>query len=101
LIKNKKMRGYKRVVVYLPHEVADLEPVLALLARQDPTDSATWQTRYMLLLWLSIIAMIPFDMSRFDAAAKHTNENQQHGVMDRLLATVVVSNLSLKKIYNI
>jgi len=29
----------------------------------------SWQTRYMLLLWLSIIIMIPFDMCRLDGAS--------------------------------
>lgn len=29
----------------------------------------SWQRRYMLLLWLSIIIMIPFDMCRLDGAS--------------------------------
>ena len=28
----------------------------------------TWETRYVLLLWLSIISMIPFDLTRMDGA---------------------------------
>ena len=47
--------------------MSDFEPVLQLLESQDPSDTATWQTRYVLLFWLSIIVMIPFHMSRFDS----------------------------------
>ncbi|KAG1714374.1 Tubulin-specific chaperone D [Nymphon striatum] len=61
-----KVRSHKILVRHLPHEVSDLEPVLALLSSQDPTNASKWETRYFLLLWLSIIVMIPFNMSRFD-----------------------------------
>ena len=33
-----QMRGYKQIVRLLPHEVADMEPLLALIEAQDPTD---------------------------------------------------------------
>ncbi|XP_046406500.1 tubulin-specific chaperone D isoform X2 [Ischnura elegans] len=52
------------------HSVADLEKVLKLLEVQDPSDLETWYTRYVLLLWLSIIVMIPFHMSRIDGFAE-------------------------------
>jgi len=65
-----KVRGPKIVVKYLPHEVEDLERVMGILQKQDPTESATWETRYILLLWLSIIVLIPFDMARFDGGDK-------------------------------
>ncbi|KAL8610270.1 hypothetical protein ACOMHN_062002 [Nucella lapillus] len=62
-----KMRGFKVVVRLLPHEVSDMEPVLALIDQQDPKDVESWQTRYMLLLWLSMVCMIPFDLHRLDS----------------------------------
>ncbi|NWX24719.1 TBCD protein, partial [Aegotheles bennettii] len=61
-----KVRGYKRFLPMFPHEVVDLQPVLDMLADQNPKDSETWETRYMLLLWLSMICLIPFDLARFD-----------------------------------
>ncbi|XP_033630444.1 tubulin-specific chaperone D-like [Asterias rubens] len=64
-----KARGFKTVIRILPHEVADMEPVLAMLDRQDPADFTTWETRYILLLWMSIICMIPFDMAKLDSNA--------------------------------
>ncbi|RZF49027.1 hypothetical protein LSTR_LSTR011389 [Laodelphax striatellus] len=73
------VRGYKVVVRHLPHEVSDLELVLSMLESQDEKDTLTWETRYCLLLWLSIIVMIPFHMARLDSG------NQEKTVMDRLL----------------
>ncbi|XP_022110714.1 tubulin-specific chaperone D-like isoform X2 [Acanthaster planci] len=72
-----KARGFKTIVRILPHEVADLEPALALLTRQDPADFETWETRYMLLLWMSIICMIPFDMARLDSNAPLDDEGRK------------------------
>ncbi|XP_022185409.2 tubulin-specific chaperone D [Nilaparvata lugens] len=73
------VRGYKVVVRHLPHEVSDLEVVLSMLESQNEKDTLTWETRYCLLLWLSIIVMIPFHMARLDSG------NQEKTVMDRLL----------------
>ncbi|KAL1505707.1 hypothetical protein ABEB36_005211 [Hypothenemus hampei] len=74
------VRGYKDIVKHLPHEVSDFEPVLNFLENQDPNDPNTWTTRYVLLLWLSIIIMIPFHLSRFD-----DSESDKKSVMDRVL----------------
>ncbi len=48
--------------------MADLEPTLRYLQRQSPLDFETWQTRYSLLLWLSIIVLIPFDLATVDSS---------------------------------
>ncbi|XP_043272300.1 tubulin-specific chaperone D [Venturia canescens] len=60
------VKRYKNIVTYLPHEVMDLIPVLRMLEKQNPTDSETWETRYVLLIWLSIISKIPFPLSRLE-----------------------------------
>ncbi|XP_066141125.1 tubulin-specific chaperone D [Euwallacea fornicatus] len=80
------VRGYKDIVKHLPHEVADFEPVLCFLEEQNARDSDTWTTRYILLLWLSIIIMIPFDLSRFDGF--HESETGKRSVMDRVLDVI-------------
>ena len=67
------------VVRYLPHEVEDLERVVTVLQEQDCNDNKTWETRYILLLWLSIIVLIPFNMSRFDSG-------EQAPLAERLLS---------------
>lgn len=82
-----KMRNFKRTVQYFPHEIGDFEPVLGLLARQNMADVNAWQTRYMLLLWLSIVCMVPFDLNRFDADTEHES------IMNRVLQLSVVSPL--------
>ncbi|XP_050312705.1 tubulin-specific chaperone D [Anthonomus grandis grandis] len=77
------VRGYKDIVKHLPHEVADFEPVLCFLEAQNPNDTDTWTTRYILLLWLSIIIMIPFDLSRFDGFDK--TDACKKPIMERVL----------------
>ncbi|TMS15155.1 Tubulin-specific chaperone D [Larimichthys crocea] len=69
-----------------PHEVADVQPVLDLLSRQDPTDSETWETRYMLLLWLSMTCLIPFDLYRLDGHLESEGSKATVPIMDRILA---------------
>lgn len=58
-----KVRGHKVVVTHLPHELSDIEPVLALLER----DIVLRPTTYMLLLWLGVLSMVPFQLSRLDS----------------------------------
>ena len=49
-----RCRGYKTVVKFFPHEVSDMEPLMCMLQSQDRMDHACWESRYALLLWLSI-----------------------------------------------
>ena len=84
-------RGYKVIVRLMPHEVADVEPVLAMLAKQDPTDYQTWETRYMLLLWLSMVCMIPFDMVRLDSNVRLQSGETKQPIMNRIIQVGMVS----------
>lgn len=62
-----KVRTFKVLVKSLPHEITDLEFVLSRLERQTLAGNAEqWESRYMLLLWLSILVLNPFQMSRLD-----------------------------------
>ncbi|PWN52231.1 ARM repeat-containing protein [Violaceomyces palustris] len=77
-----KVRGYKAVMSFFPHEVFDLLPTVAyleLLVSDPPEEGGgsasnllgkptSWELRYILLLWLSLVCMIPFDLTKFDAA---------------------------------
>ncbi|XP_029293698.1 tubulin-specific chaperone D isoform X2 [Cottoperca gobio] len=81
-----KVRGYKIFMQLLPHEVADVQPVLDLLSRQDPKDTETWETRYMLLLWLSMTCLIPFDLYRLDGHLESDGGKPREPTMDRILA---------------
>ncbi|XP_028395379.1 tubulin-specific chaperone D-like [Dendronephthya gigantea] len=71
-----KVRGSKYIVRLFPHEVQDVEKVLSLLNKQNPSDHESWEARYILLLWLSIVCMVPFDMSRFDGNIAETSEQK-------------------------
>lgn len=48
--------------------MTDLLPVLRMLEKQDINDVETWETRYVLLIWLSIISKIPFPLSRLEVS---------------------------------
>ena len=65
-----KVRGYKTVLKFFPHEVADMEPVVELLHFQ--SGSEEWWIAYILVLWLSIIVLVPFDIETIDS--KHSSQ---------------------------
>ena len=51
----------------------------------------TWETRYILLLWLSIIVMIPFELSRFDGGVSTAGGGAPRGrVADRIMEVAKV-----------
>ncbi|KAG2010206.1 TBCD protein [Coprinopsis cinerea AmutBmut pab1-1] len=68
LYKYTNFRGYKTIVRFFPHEVSDLSVVLDYIRiRADFVDLPNqWALRYVVLLWLSIVCMIPFDLSQLD-----------------------------------
>uniref|UniRef100_UPI00398F11B9 tubulin-specific chaperone D n=1 Tax=Pristiophorus japonicus TaxID=55135 RepID=UPI00398F11B9 len=80
-----KVRGYKYFLRLFPHEVVDLQPVLNLLTQQDPKDCDTWETRYILLLWLSMTCLLPFDMARLDGNNSTLAGQSRTPTMDRIL----------------
>ena len=79
-----KVRGFKVVVRHLPHEVKYMEAVLQLLEKQK--NSQNWETRYVLVLWLSILVLIPFHLSRFDSNEKGDTEAKT--LMQRILKAI-------------
>ncbi|EDO35005.1 predicted protein, partial [Nematostella vectensis] len=80
-----KVRGPKCVVRLFTHEVSDIEPLLAMINKQNQNEHETWETRYILLLWLSIACMIPFDMSRLDGTFGAGTSEQRRPVVDRII----------------
>ena len=58
------VRGHKTVVKFFPHEAADLEPVVEMLHFQN---SQQYWITCMLCLWLSIIVIVPFDITSIDS----------------------------------
>lgn len=79
-----KVRTYKIILKLLPHEIADLDFVLNALEQQNVGETNTWETRYMLLVWLSILVLNPFELARFDAFQKGNGDEKQLTKMDRI-----------------
>ncbi|KAJ3170509.1 hypothetical protein HDU87_008744 [Geranomyces variabilis] len=89
-----KVRGHKTVIKFFPHEVADLEPVLFVLESvttmnkaggtvpRASSDSQLWEGRYVLLLWLSLLSMVPFDLKTVDSGT----ETGGDPLVDRIMA---------------
>ncbi|KAL6565863.1 hypothetical protein OROHE_004918 [Orobanche hederae] len=69
--------GYKSVIKFFPHQVSDLELAVALLEKCQHTNASTslrqestgeMETKCIILLWLSILVLIPFDISSVDTS---------------------------------
>ncbi|KAF2356648.1 Tubulin-specific chaperone D C-terminal [Trinorchestia longiramus] len=73
-----KVRGYKSILKKFPHEVSYLIPILQMLEQCQATDSDFYDI-YVLLLWLSIVIYMPFNLKDFGAAvtAEDTNPVQK------------------------
>ena len=49
-----------------PHETDDLVILLEVFDSGLTLDEASWETRYVLLLWLSLVSMLPFALKSLD-----------------------------------
>lgn len=63
-----RVRGYKHVVKQFPHEVSHIEACMRMLRFQDSKDFGNWETRYVLMLWLCVLCIIPFDICSMDSS---------------------------------
>ena len=73
-----KTRGYKTIVKFFSHEVTDLEPILEFTEAFTYSNMANadyWETPFVLLLWLSLDCMIPFDLTTIDT--KHDLDQKE------------------------
>ncbi|KAL4422042.1 hypothetical protein ABPG77_004858 [Micractinium sp. CCAP 211/92] len=78
------VRGYKTVLRFFPNDVPSFEPVVALLSHVDAAQqrrselaagaprlddgAGFWEVQYVLLLWLSMLVLIPFDIAIVDSS---------------------------------
>ena len=72
-----KVRGYKTIQRFFPHEVSDLEPLLhCLLAEQKNLLKLEWEGVRVLLLWLAmLLTNIPFDLDSIISAVDSCEQN--------------------------
>lgn len=68
--------GYKAVIKFFPHQVSDLELAVALLENFHDSTAVTslreestgeMEAKCVVLLWLSILVLVPFDISTVDS----------------------------------
>lgn len=63
------------LVSFFPHQVSDLTVALTYMNQlDDDTSTRIWTLRYLILLWLSLICRIPFDLTKFDEDDSTPNE---------------------------
>ena len=55
------------MIQYFPHEVKDLYPAIGYLIKERTDQNSNWETRYVILLWLGVIAMVPFNLDIIDS----------------------------------
>ncbi|GFY92637.1 ARM repeat superfamily protein [Actinidia rufa] len=74
--------GYKTVTKFFPHQVSDLELAVSLLERCHVANSVTslrqestgeMEAKCVMLLWLSILVLVPFDISSVDSSIVYGN----------------------------
>ncbi|KAJ6879176.1 tubulin-folding cofactor D [Populus alba x Populus x berolinensis] len=75
--------GYKAVIKFFPHQVSDLELAVSLLGKCHGANSVTslrqeskgeMEAKCVMLLWLSILVLVPFDISSVDTSIASSNE---------------------------
>ncbi|KAJ3566930.1 hypothetical protein NP233_g6689 [Leucocoprinus birnbaumii] len=67
-----KFRGHKTITRFFPHEIADVPIALNFMLMEQSIVhvSSQWALRWVMMLWLSLVAMIPFDLAQFDDESK-------------------------------
>ncbi|ORZ40814.1 armadillo-type protein [Catenaria anguillulae PL171] len=89
-------------------QLSDLEGLLALLAQVDRTQPHFWPVRYILLLWMSFVTMLPFQITRLGigsgaqamAFLGHTGKERDAAAMlvGRLVSRVDVAHEEVPKL---
>ena len=69
-----KVRGFSPIAKFFSSEVEIFEKVIHYLLKQPYEDSNTWFINYVLVLWCSILAMVPFDIDSIDTHGELINK---------------------------
>ncbi|KAL5571563.1 hypothetical protein UlMin_021160 [Ulmus minor] len=79
--------GYKAVIRFFPHQVSDLELAVSLLEKCHNTKSVSslrqessgeMEAKCVMLLWLSILVLVPFDISSIDTSIASNTDLGEH-----------------------
>lgn len=60
--------------------MVDFEPTLHAIQKQNQADFSTWETRYVLMLWFSILVLLPFDINNIDS------NQEEEPLIDRIVS---------------
>jgi len=74
-------------VRFMGHASTDLEPLLHLLQALPPCGETGWHARYILLLWLSLVCLLPFRFSVLDSSADQVSHTVVLGTAGKPLTT--------------
>jgi len=61
-----KIRGFKTIIKFFPSEVEVFETVICFLIKLSPDDNENWFLIFTLIMWTSILGLIPFDIETID-----------------------------------
>ena len=61
-----KVRGMKKIIKFFPHDVEDLELLVNFVINLQ-VQSYEWYLHYVMLLWLSMVVIVPFDLETIDS----------------------------------
>ena len=62
-----KVRGFKTIIKFFPSEVEVFETVICYLIKLSPDDNDNWFLIFTLIMWTSILGLIPFDIETIDS----------------------------------
>lgn len=80
--------GHKAVTKFFPHQVSDLELAVSLLEKCHVANSGTslrlestgeMEAKCVMLLWLSVLVLVPFDISSIDSSIISCNHAESDG----------------------
>ncbi|KAI5401634.1 tubulin-folding cofactor D isoform X1 [Lathyrus oleraceus] len=89
--------GYKSVIRFFPHQVSDLELAVSLLEKCHPTYSISSQrdestgeneAKCVMLLWLYILVLVPFDISSVDTSIASSDNLSEFEIVPLVLRII-------------
>ena len=78
----------------MSHEPNDLEPTLYALQKILEKE-ANWQVPYILFLWMSVIVLVPFDLSSIDSSSTLIEDIISVGSQGLKTSTIVKDTAAL------
>ena len=62
-----KIRGVKTLIKFFPSDVFIFETIILFLTKLSQEDTENWCLIYTLLLWTSVLCLVPFDIDTIDS----------------------------------